>query len=202
MKKCRKPGVAKHSSKLEAAVARSIDPDGEISALQSTNTHVQHVVNTAEVETPRIIKEAIRGKKSVIREKIHQVTKHIRNPQIPYMKKVDDMPVAVQRQIPMVQPVQETKEIPQLRCTDEVVHNPGVQVPCVQVLEKTAEIPQLQTVEKIGETPQTQTIQGTQAPESLAITPVCQVRQTDMRIRFIHIRHRTRLGKISSCCWV
>ena len=97
--------VAKHSSKLEAAVARSIELDGEISALQS----VQHVVNTVEVETPRIIKEAIRGKKSVIREKIHQVTEHIRNPQIPYMKKVDDMPVAVQRQIPMVQTVQETK---------------------------------------------------------------------------------------------
>ena len=144
--------VAKHSSKLEAAVARSIDLDGEISALQSVNTHVQHVVNTAEVETPRIIKEAIRGKKSVIQEKIHQVTEHIRNPPIPYMKKVDDMHVAVQRQIPMVQTVQETKEIPQLRCTDEVVDNPAEQVPCVQVLEKTAEIPQLQTVEKIGET--------------------------------------------------
>ena len=55
--------VAKHSSKLEAAVARSIDLDGEISALQSVNTHVQNVVNTVEVETPRIIKEAVRGKK-------------------------------------------------------------------------------------------------------------------------------------------
>ena len=118
--------VAKHSSKLEAAVARSIVLDGEISALQSelgvlsnrqlhmvimcaveryilakvipfvekivemlvnqtcertlqaANTHVQHVVNTAEVETPRTIKEAIRGRKSVIREKINQVTEHIR----------------------------------------------------------------------------------------------------------------------------
>ena len=28
--------------------------------LQATNTHVQHVVNTAEVETPRIIKVAVR----------------------------------------------------------------------------------------------------------------------------------------------
>ena len=32
--------VAKHSSKLEAAVARSIDPDDEISALQPANTQV------------------------------------------------------------------------------------------------------------------------------------------------------------------
>ena len=30
------------------------------------------------------------------------------------------------------------------------------------------------------ETPQTQTIQGTQDPESLAMTPVCQVRQTEI----------------------
>ena len=202
--------VAKHSSKLEAAVARSIDLDGEISALQS----VQHVVNTAEVETPRIIKEAIRGRKSVIREKINQVTEHIRNPQIPYMKKVDDMPVAVQRQIPMVQTVQETKEIPQLRCTDEVVDNLAEQVPRVQVLEKTAEIPQLQTVEKIGETPQTQMIQSARTSES-SVTDTCLSNDTGgnwrgdrnwsvnpCRIRVTHIRHSTRLGKFSSCCWV
>ena len=171
--------VAKHSSKLEAAVARSIDLDGEISALQSVNSHVQHVVNTAEVETPRVIKEAVRGKK-VIWEKINQVTEHIRNQQIQFSNKVDDMPVAVQRQIPMVQTVQETKEIPQLRCTDEVVDNPAVQVPRVHVVEKTAEIPQLQTVEKIAEAPQTQTVQGTQAPESLAITLVCQMTRAEI----------------------
>ena len=46
--------------------------------LQAANTHVQHVVNI-----PRIIKEAVRGKKSVIREKIKQVAEHVRNPQIP-----------------------------------------------------------------------------------------------------------------------
>ena len=43
--------VAKHSSKLEAAVARSID--GEISTQQVVNTHVQYVVNTVEVEMPK-----------------------------------------------------------------------------------------------------------------------------------------------------
>ena len=107
--------LAKHSSKLEAAVARSIDLDGEILA---------------------------------------------------------------QRQIPFDWTVQKTVETPQLQCIDQVVDDPVVQVPRVQVLEKTAEIPQLQTVEKIGEIPQTQTIQGTQVFESLAITPVCQVRQT------------------------
>ena len=141
------------------------------------NTQVQHGVNTVEVETPKIVKEAVRGKK-VIREKINQIAEHIKNPQIQFSNKVDEMPVVVQRQNPMVQTVQKTKEIPQLWCVDEVVGIPVGQVSRVQVLEKTAEIPQLQTVEKIAETPQAQTIQGTQAPESSGITPVCQVAQT------------------------
>ena len=50
---------------------------------QAANMHVQHVANTVEVETPKIIKEAVRGKKSVTREKINQVAEHIKNPQIP-----------------------------------------------------------------------------------------------------------------------
>ena len=54
--------------------------------LQAANTHVQHVASTVEVETPKIIKEAVRGKKSVIREKINQVAEHIKNPQIPSTK--------------------------------------------------------------------------------------------------------------------
>ena len=49
--------VAKHSSKLEAAVARSIDLDDEISALQPANTQVQHVVNAIEAEMPKFVKE-------------------------------------------------------------------------------------------------------------------------------------------------
>ena len=58
--------------------------------------------------------------------------------------------------------------------------------------KKTAEIPQLQTVKKIGEIPQTQTIQGTQAPENLAITPVCQVRQTG------HVEELVEVSKVFS----
>ena len=193
------------------------------SALQSANTHVHLVDNTAEVETPRIIKEAIRGRKSVIREKINQVTEHIRNPQIPYMKKVDEMPFVMQRQIPMVQTVQKTKEIPQLRYTDDVVDNPVVQVPCVQVVEKTVENPQLQTVEKIEEPPQTQMIQGTQAPESLRQMGHVEQLVEDSKV-FSQDTVQQRFGKqtieipaesaspifvtapvlenFSSCCWV
>ena len=74
--------VAKDSSKLEAAVARSID--GEISTQQVANTHVQHVVNTVEVEMPKIIKETVQRKRPIIQEKINQVTKHIKIPQVQF----------------------------------------------------------------------------------------------------------------------
>ena len=133
----------------------------------------------------------MRGKK-VIREKINQFAEHIKNPQIVFSNKVYEIPVSVQRQNPMVQTVQKTKEIPQLRCIDEVVVNPVVQVPRVQVVERTVEIPQLQTVEKIDETPQTQMIQGTQAPESLGITPVCRVAQTG------HVEELVEVSKVFS----
>ena len=141
---------------------------------QAANMHVQHVVNTVEVETPKIIKEAVRGKKSVIREKINQVAEHIKNLQIPYTNKVvdlmkdvfvvmqqqmpvqkiaetsqsqfpykvDEMPVAVQRQISMVQIVQKTMEIPQLQCIHKVVDDFVVQVPQIKVVEKTVEGPE------------------------------------------------------------
>ena len=40
-------------------------------------THVQHVVNTVEVEEPKLIKETVQRKKPIVQEKINQVTKHI-----------------------------------------------------------------------------------------------------------------------------
>ena len=72
------------------------------------NTHVQHVVNTVEVERPKLAKETVQ-------EKINQVTKHIKIPQVQFLNKVDDMLVDVQQQIrPMAQTVQKTTEIPTL----------------------------------------------------------------------------------------
>ena len=47
---------------------------------QLVNTHVQHVVNTVEVERPTLIKETGQTKKPIIQEKIDQVTKHIEVP--------------------------------------------------------------------------------------------------------------------------
>ena len=116
----------------------------------------QHVVNTVEVEKPKLIKETVQ-------EKINQVTKHIKIPQVQFLNKVDDMLVDVQRQIPVAQTVQKTTESPQLQFLDQAVDTPVVvqrQVPQVHVVKKTVEISQLQAVEKIVETPETQTIQG------------------------------------------
>ena len=80
---------------------------------QGVNTHVQHVVNTVEVERPKIIDETVQ--KPIIQEKINQVTKHIKIPQVQFLDKADDMLVDVQRQIPMAQTVQKTTEIIQLQ---------------------------------------------------------------------------------------
>ena len=152
---------------VEKIVEMLVDQTRE-RTLQAANTYVQHVASTVEVETPKIIKEAVRGEKSVIREKINLVADHIKNPQFPYTNKVldlmrdvpvvmqqqmpvqkttetsqlqfsdkvDGMPVAVQRQIPIVQTVHKTMEIPQQQCIDKVVGDPVVQVPQTQVVEK------------------------------------------------------------------
>ena len=108
---------------------------------QVVNTHVQHVVNTVEVEKPKIIDETVQ--KPNIQEKINQVTKHIKIPQVQFLDKADDMLVDVQRQIlPMAQTVQKTTEIPQLQFPDQAVDALVVvqrQVPQVQVVKKTVE---------------------------------------------------------------
>ena len=73
---------------------------------QLVNTHVQHVVNTVEVEEPKLIKETVQRKKPIVQEKINQVTKHIDVPQVQFIDKVDDMPVVVQRQVYMTPEIQ------------------------------------------------------------------------------------------------
>ena len=116
------------------------------------NTHVQHVVNTVEVERPKLIKETQQTKKPIINEKINQVTKHIKIPQVQFLNKVDDMLIDVQQQIrPMTQTVQKTTEIPQLQFPDQVVDVPVMvqrQVPSIETVQKTVEVPQTQSIVK------------------------------------------------------
>ena len=126
---------------------------------QGVNTLAQHVVDTIEVERPKIIDETVQ--KSTIQEKINQVTKHVEVPLVQFLDKVEEIPVVAQRQIPIVvQTIQKTTDIPQLQCIDEAIDDLFVQVPQVQVSEKTVEISQLQTAEKIVDTRETQMIQG------------------------------------------
>ena len=114
---------------------------------QGVYTHAQHVVNTVEVERPKIIKQT--GQKPIIQEKINQVTKHVKIPELQFTDKVVDNPVVAQRQISR-ETVQKSTEIPQLRYCDQVVDVPVqlvAQVPRVLVVEKTTEIPQFWAAE-------------------------------------------------------
>ena len=81
---------------------------------QGVNMHVQHVVDTVEVE------------KFIIEEKINQMTKHIDAPPLQFTEKVVDILVVAQRQIHADRNVQKTIQIPQLQHTDQVVDVPVV----------------------------------------------------------------------------
>ena len=53
---------------------------------QGANTHVQHVVDTVEVEKPKISELTVQRKRPIIQEKINQVTKHIKIPQVQFLE--------------------------------------------------------------------------------------------------------------------
>ena len=176
--------VAKHSSKLEAAVARSTD--GDISTQQVANTHVQHVVNTVELEMPKIIKETVQRKRPIIQEKIDRVTKHIKIPQVQFRTKVDDMPVAAQRQAPTAQIVQKAMEVPQLQFTDkgnDIPVEAQRQISMVRTIQKTTEIPQLQCDDHVVDVPAEMAVQAphvhvvAETAETLQLPLVSQIPQ-------------------------
>ena len=82
---------------LAERVVEAPDTQTQDKTQHVVNTHVQHVVNTVEVERPKLAKETVQ-------EKINQVTKHTKIPQVQFLNKVDDMLVDVQQQIrPMAQ---------------------------------------------------------------------------------------------------
>ena len=119
---------------------------------QVVNTHVQHVVDTVEVEKSKIIEETLQKMKPIIQEKISQVSKHIEVLQLQLLNKVVDMPVVGQRQASMVEKIQTTMVVPQ-----------------AQIVEKTVEIPVLQIVKKTVMIPEIRTVQDPQTSESLSI---------------------------------
>ena len=181
--------VETHSFKPEATVLPSGVLDDEVAELQAdscVNSGITHADHTAaQLSTERVQQRIVEHTQPLHPAKDCEVLFPI-NRQGPDIaggvhvgkKDLDDVSVVTQRQIPMVQTVQKTKESPQLQCIDKVVDNHVVQVRRVQVVEKIVEIPQLQTVEKIAETPQAQTMQDAQTPETFGTTPICQVAQT------------------------
>ena len=123
---------------------------------QGANTHVQHVVDTVEVEKPKITELTVQRKKPIIQEKINQVTRHIKIPQVQFLTKVDDMPVVVQRQVSTAQIVQKAMEVPPLQFTDTVNDIPVEaqrQISMVRTIQKTTEIPQLQCDDHVAAYP-------------------------------------------------
>ena len=162
---------------------------------QLVNTHVQHVVNTVEVEMLKVVKKTVQ-------EKINQVTKHVKVPQVQvvaetaeipqvqFLNKVDEMPVGVQRQIPMIPTVQKTMENPQSQCIDEMIDVPVVsvvQAPRVQVSEKTVEIPQLQIVDVPGSQTQEETV-----PQDRTSDRVVQQTVKELKSKF-EVGHKNKV---------
>ena len=136
---------SEHSLELAQLASRVASAMHAETSTGDVITHVQHVVHTVEVERPRIIKQTVQ--KTIIQEKINRVTKHVEVQLSQFTDKVVDIPVVVQRQIPIVvRTVQKTTDIPQLQCIDKVIDVPVgfvEQVPLVRVVAETAEISQL-----------------------------------------------------------
>ena len=78
---------------------------------QGANTHVQHVVDTVEVEKPKITELTVHRKKPIIQEKMSQVTKPIEFPQAQFLNKVGDMLVGMQRHVLMAQTVRRAEDV-------------------------------------------------------------------------------------------
>ena len=137
--------LAKSEHSFDLAQLASRAASGMHAETGDVITHVQRVVHTVEVERPSIIKQTVQ--KPIIQEKINRVTKHVEAQLSQFTDKVVDIPVVVQRQIPIaVQTVQKTIESSQLQDIDEVVDVPVElveQVPLVRVMVETAEISQL-----------------------------------------------------------
>ena len=145
------PAISSAVKIIEAPVIRTPEKTRQL-----VNTHVQHVVDTVEVEKPEITELTVQRKEPIIQEKMNQVTKPIEFPQAQFLNKAGDMLVGMQRHVLMAQTVQKAMEVPPLQFTDKVVDNPVVaqrQIPLDQTVQKTMEIPHLQCVDEVIDVP-------------------------------------------------
>ena len=157
VRETRELAKSEHSLELAQLASRVASAMHAETFTGDVNVHAQHVVNTVEVEKPKIIelteiiKMTVQRKKSIIQEKINQVTKHVEVSKMQFMDKAIDIPVVAQRQVSQLHVVPETAETPQFQVADQVVDVPVVLVvqgPLVHVVAKTVQIPQLLFREK------------------------------------------------------
>ena len=78
------PAVSLNEKIIEVPVARTPEK-----TQQGANTYVQRVIDTVEVEKPKIAELTVQRKKPIIQEKMNQVTKHVKIPQVQFLTKVD-----------------------------------------------------------------------------------------------------------------
>ena len=172
---------------------------------QVVNTHVQHVVNAVEAEKPKIIELTVQKKRPIIQEKMNQMTKPVKIPQVQFLTldKVVDMPGVVQRQVSTDQTVQKTVEVPPLRLTDKVSDIPVVaqrQIPVmVQTVQKTMEIPHLQCVDNVSDVPVVSVVPAPQVQVSEKTVEISQLQAAEKIVETRGTQTSEKLGTALVC---
>ena len=182
---------------VEVPVARTPEKTQQL-----VNTHVQHVVDTVEVEKPEITELTVQRKKPIIQEKINQVpeltvqrkepiiqekmnqvTKPIEFPQAQFLNKAGDMLVGMQRHVPVAQTVQKAMEVPPLQSVDKVSNIPVVaprQIsPMVQTVQKTIETQQLQCIDNVSDVPVVSVVPAPQVQVSEKTVEISQLQAAE-----------------------
>ena len=128
----------------------------------------ERIVEDTDIPVPQMMEKTIEVVKPIPQEQVQnrtmgrvidvpvlQIQETVEVPQVQFIDRAVDVPVVMQRQVPIVQKVQRTVEVPQARSTDKVMDVPVImqgQVPAVQVVPKTVD-PQTQFIDGVVDTP-------------------------------------------------
>ena len=160
---------------IEAPVIRTPEKTRQL-----VNTHVQHVVDTVEVEKPKITELTVQRKEPIIQEKMIHVTKPIEFPQAQFLNKAGDMLVGMQRHVLMAQTVQKAMEVPPLQSVDK-----GSNIPVVAPIQIS---PMVQTVQKTMETQQLQCIDNVSDVKIVSVVPAPQVQVSEKTVEISQLQ--------------
>ena len=169
------PAISSAVKIIEAPVIRTPEETRQL-----VNTHVQHVVDTVEVEKPKITELTVQRKEPIIQEKMIHVTKPVEFPQAQFLNKAGDMLVGMQRHVLMAQTVQKAMEVPPLQSVDKSSNIPVVapiQIsPMVQTVQKTIETQQLQCIDNVSDVPVVSVVPAPQVQVSEKTVEISQFR--------------------------